>query len=544
MDTAQQAQIELDIINSALKSSDSFVFRLQIPQRNYDYIGESCLHVTGYTKEEFLNSPGLAFKLIHPDYYEYMNQVWSDIEHGNIAEQYEYKIITKGGRVKWLSQRLKKRKVAEDQEVLEGIVRDISSWKIQGSTLKETGMFSNFLINHLPVAVITFDSSGTVVYCNDIVQELKGRKKTELLGLHYTELNFSTDDTNIPDKINTAIKKEENFSLDVNWIDSEGSKRYAEVVVLPIYHRGKLHLQTIIKETTKEVLQRQALSESEERFRHFTDFLPSMVFETDSQGYIQYSNQLGFEFTGYSQEDLASGLHFLSLISKEQRIIAQNRFEQGFNREMPPVEYNLVKKDSSIFPGIIYTKYFKKVGEPITMRGVVIDLTEIKEYEKALEKSRLKYENLIENIDEGVYAVENNEFSFVNSSMSQIFGFKRSELVGMNPWELAIKSKQDETKDTFIQKIIANDRSPVTVECLRKDGRNIFVEIRVSQIGEKGSMAGTVLDITERIESLEALKTSEQRYRNIVELSPNTIITVDVNGIITSANEALIQVNL
>src|SRR5258708_31756518 len=43
-----------------------FVYRL-LPTPGYEYVSPSCARITGYTAEDHYADPFLAFKLIHPD---------------------------------------------------------------------------------------------------------------------------------------------------------------------------------------------------------------------------------------------------------------------------------------------------------------------------------------------------------------------------------------------------------------------------------------------------------------------------------------------
>ena len=50
-----------------------------------------------------------------------------------------------------------------------------------------------------------------------------------------------------------------------------------------------------------------------------------------------------------------------------------------------------------------------------------------------------------------------------------------------------------------------------------------------------------MVDITDRKQAEEALKESEEKYRNIVETAPDAILTMDLKGVITSCNQAALD---
>ena len=71
-----------------------------------------------------------------------------------------------------------------------------------------------------------------------------------------------------------------------------------------------------------------------------------------------------------------------------------------------------------------------------------------------------------------------------------------------------------------------------------------IIESGAPIIDEKNDVAGAVFvfeDISERRVAENALQESEERYKNIFELSPNAIMTINIDGVVTSWNNAAIQ---
>ena len=66
------------------------------------FISPSCKRITGYSREEFMDHPGLMTEIVHPDDREIQKNhlhTFTDAAH----EEIEYRIITKDGEVRWLS---------------------------------------------------------------------------------------------------------------------------------------------------------------------------------------------------------------------------------------------------------------------------------------------------------------------------------------------------------------------------------------------------------------------------------------------------------
>jgi len=75
---------------------------------------------------------------------------------------------------------------------------------------------------------------------------------------------------------------------------------------------------------------------------------------------------------------------------------------------------------------------------------------------------------------------------------------------------------------------------------IRPDGSVVFVEERGrvlrNEAGEAVRMAGTVLDVTARVEAVQNLRESEKKYRFLVESLPERVFMKDIHGVYLSVN--------
>jgi PAS domain S-box-containing protein len=145
----------------------------------------------------------------------------------------------------------------------------------------------------------------------------------------------------------------------------------------------------------------QKLVESEERFRELADLLPQTVFEIDEEGNFLFANRHAFESTGYTQEDLDRGLNSIQLfVPRDRDRMRENVRRRLTGERFGGTEYKVLRKDGSTFPAVVYSARIIREGRVKGLRGVVIDLTDLKQTENALRESekrlRLLYSRLLE----------------------------------------------------------------------------------------------------------------------------------------------------
>ncbi len=90
-------------------------------------------------------------------------------------------------------------------------------------------------------------------------------------------------------------------------------------------------------------------------------------------------------------------------------------------------------------------------GDQVTgFQSICRDITDRKKAEEALKQSEDKYRNIIENIEEGYYETNlSGEISFCNAPLSRIFGYTRSELIGMSSRQLMDEITAKSIGETF-----------------------------------------------------------------------------------------------
>jgi two-component system, cell cycle sensor histidine kinase and response regulator CckA len=163
------------------------------------------------------------------------------------------------------------------------------------------------------------------------------------------------------------------------------------VVVTPITDTDRKINKIMVVSLNITELKRaeEDLRESEARFRDLSQLLPEIVFETDQQGVLTFTNHNAFKKMGYTQEDFDCGLKALDMITPDDRDRAMENMQAILKGgDTSPNEYLLRRKDGYVFPALIFSSAITREGKSVGLRGVIVDITWRKRVEE--EKRRLE----------------------------------------------------------------------------------------------------------------------------------------------------------
>lgn len=178
-----------------------------------------------------------------------------------------------------------------------------------------------------------------------------------------------------------------------------------------------------------------ALRQSEERFRAIINQATAGICRTELNGKLTLVNQKLCDLLGYSETELLK--KSLWELSHQDDLKEDQKMYTRLELESEPfeLEKRLVKKDKKIIwvnESVAPIRDMK--GKLQSMVVVIIDITERKNTEEALQKSEEKYRKLFNSIDEGFFIIEmlydekNNPIDYlfleVNHSFERHTGLK------------------------------------------------------------------------------------------------------------------------
>ncbi len=165
-----------------------------------------------------------------------------------------------------------------------------------------------------------------------------------------------------------------------------------------------------------------------------------------------------------------------------------------------------------------------------------------------VEKKRAEnlYQRVVEGIMDGLCIVVDNRIVYANQTQAEIFGANSvDEIIGLKASSFVHADKRSAIEQLFENSEIKELVSPFfKYRVTRLDGDPIDVEGLTSVINYNGKPAFLVLtrDMTEKYRMEAERKVVEERYKTLIDLAPDGIVTVSLRGVVTSVNNAFLKI--
>ncbi len=171
--------------------------------------------------------------------------------------------------------------------------------------------------------------------------------------------------------------------------------------------------------------------------------------------------------------------------------------------------------------GVVYRN---DEGRPTSMAGTVLDVTDYKLAESALRASEEKIRSVFESAIEGIVVMdEHGLIEQVNPALLSLLGYSEHELLGRNIEMLMPSPCLGPPENNLAHHAVTGTRTIIgsgrDVPAVRKDGTTLDVHLSVSamRIGTSRKFTGMLRDISARRRMEEALRESEERFRQLAE---------------------------
>lgn len=288
-------------------------------------------------------------------------------------------------------------------------------------------------------------------------------------------------------------------------------------------------IKKINEQLKNEIIERQqakeALKESEERYRTILDSIEETYFEVDIAGNFTFFNDSLSKTLGYSNDELA-GMNNRDYMSPESSKKIYDLFNQIYNTGNPikKVVYEIIRKDGGHgFHELSASLMKDQAGRPIGFRGIAHDITERTKAEEALQENEERLRILFEFAPDAFY-LNDAEGTLLdgNKAAEKLIGYKKHELIGENFLTLGIlvPGQIQKAAEVLAKNVMGEATGPDEFTLNRKDGSQVIVEISTFPVRTKKErlVLGIARDITRRLEAEEEILQRE-KLQTMIEMA-------------------------
>ena len=363
------------------------------PEGTYSYVSPSCERLTGYRPEEFLADPGLLESIVDLDERAMVTQHEKEGRHDSgEARHLDFRIVTRAGEERWISHRCQSVYGPDGTWIgWRASNRDITDRKLAEEALRASEKRYRALFDTMSEGFVLFE-----VICDE-----QGNPRD----LRYLDANPASERL-------LGMKREEMFSrtileafpdAELDWIQGLGRVAITgEPALIEQYNRvyrrwwrvaafstGERQVAIVFADVSAERESREAIRESEERFRGVFEEGPLGMAILGPDNHFFRVNPVFSRMMGYSAEEMRN-LTVEDITHPQDLEPSRELLRRVWGGKVhAPIqmEKRYIRKNGEAFWGRLTASVLHgSGGEPIESLAMLEDITERKESDELREQ--------------------------------------------------------------------------------------------------------------------------------------------------------------
>ncbi len=479
-----------------------------------EWITEAFTRITGYDVE-LIDEKSFFEVLVHEDDRPAVKRRYKHLLAGS-PDVNEYRILTKDGRTRWV--RVYGRPVSDKESGrvvrIIAAAQDITIEKDAQDRIAAQNAFMMMVLESIPYPFFVIDVNDYSVKIANTATRNMGIDISDKCYCLMHKKGTPCADEGFTCPMVEVLKTGRPFVTEHVHSHAGGEEKIVEVHAFPITDASGAVAQMIEYQIdiTERTRKDRLLHEAQAKYRTLVEHVPAITYvsaldEASTTIYVspQVRTVLGVEPETFMKNP---ELFFAMMMEEDRPRVIEAIRRAHETGETFVAEYRM----TAVSGDIVWLRDEAQVvrderGTPLFMQGLMINLTERKNMELALQRFRAA----IDSSADSIYIIDCAEMRFIdaNDTASAMLGFTRDELLSMGPHDLDPDYSYAEIQDTF-NEVIAGfpEKRVIESQHIRKDGTLIPVEVYMGAFhsGEGWLLIAVVRDITERRRTHEMLE--------------------------------------
>lgn len=289
---------------------------------------------------------------------------------------------------------------------------------------------------------------------------------------------------------------------------------------------------------TDQVQADATLRMSEARYRVMFEQAPDaiLVYDLNKEQFVDANASAELLFGCSRDELLRGGPQRFYLSEQPDGMAVENTFREHNQRVVAgqPVSFERRIRNANGAEIVCEVRLSRMPSAGgLLIRASMLDITQRKRAEIALQEQEAKYRGLVEQQISGIVIIkEDGTFAYVNPHFAKMAGYAPAELIGRSLFDTVPADVRDMVREGFFRNMKTENRSVQLAAKLvtrQGDTRDVLVNATMSAHEGRPASIAVVQDITDQTRTEKALRDSEQKFSTIFHDSPAGIAILDMS---------------
>lgn len=487
------------------------------------------------SEEETYNRPDLLQEMVFSEDF-YLFKEHMDILCSGQISSIEYRIILESNELKWV-QSIGIPVLDRDNQVyrIDGVILDITEKKAAQERLENTLSLYQEILDTIDVAIWSFDiASKKVSFISDAIAKITGYSVKEARGIHLWSDIAHPDDRHIVDHIIASARQGVPAVCEYRIIDAHGELKWVQVRLIPSLNRCQavVRLDGIVSDITSRKVMEEELHRNEQRYKSLFEYNSDVVCELDLQGNILAINRIAEKITGERLNVSEDSLSIMNIFGSEYAGLMTDYLEKAIAGDSSHYTVTSCHKDGGMVHWDMKNIPIQVNNQVVGAFAIAKDVTLRREAEQRLAKCEAEYRLITDNMKDLMVVLDSSgELIMASPSCVDIMEMPIEQIISDN---MILEHIHPEDRQNVIDRVLTmfhtRGSELLRFRFVQDDGYVIHLETICTPVfGDIGEMKNIVIvsrDITQRVGIENELRESEERYRRLIELSPQPMVLI------------------
>ena len=409
------------------------------------------------------------------------------------------------------------------------IIHEITERKRIESSLRQALEKHEAIFEGSRDAIFISDIESRFISVNDAACELTGYTRDELMRMKIPDLHDDVD-LRAFNRFHDRIMAGEPALTEAFLLRRDGRKTPVEFNNRRIVLSGRQYMHTTARDISDRKEAEATIRVSEAKYRDLIESMPVGHYVSTTGGKFVEVNPAFCEMLGYSMEEMLE----MNIPDKLYFARSERQGESRYSGFSPVTEvYRLRAKDGSEVWFADYARYIRDDGGRIVFHeGLCQNISEQKRTKEALELSESRYRTVIENSSDAIVFLDADGklLEILNATAFQrITGYAVQERIGKSGFDLVHPDDEKMVRKKLASAITTGDPEKAEFRGMHKDGSWRWIEATARNMLADpliNALVVKIRDVNQRKSAELMVAESEERYRLLVDNSPDAIVVI------------------